>query len=134
MTVRQKVFEKYNGRCAYTGKQLIGIWEIDHAIPKHYFIWDQTDATKELFNIRYNVNDIENLLPSLKIVNHYKRGYTVEQFRQYMMNFHVRLSKLPKNPKVERSIRRKCYMLKVAEAFDITVDKPFLGKFYFELI
>jgi len=45
---------------------------------------------------------------------------------------HERLKKLPKNPKAEKSIKRKKYLLKVAEFFDIKPDKPFNGKFYFE--
>ena len=44
------------------------------------------------------------------------------------------LKKLPKNPKTEKSIKRKAYLLKVANFFDISIDKPFSGKFYFESV
>jgi hypothetical protein len=44
----------------------------------------------------------------------------------------LRLAKLPKCPKTEKSIKRKEYMLKIAKYFDITPECPFSGKFYFE--
>ena len=49
----------------------------------------------------------------------------------YMLSFHKRLAKLPKEPRIEKSAKRKEYMLKVAEAFGIATDKPFNGVFYF---
>lgn len=124
MNKRDKIYNKYNGKCAYTGKLLPDDWQIDHIIPKSRII-------QKYHNIK-NHNDINNLLPTLKIVNHYKRAFDLIEFRMYMMDFHVRLSKLPKNPKVTKSIKRKAYMFEIAEAFGITIDKPFDGIFYFE--
>lgn len=117
---RQQVYEKYGGRCAYTGKTLGHDWQIDHVFP--------------LRSKREGVNKIENLLPSLRIVNHYKRGKNLESFRRFMKDFHKRLAGLPKKTSVEKTKRRIAYMQEVAEAFDITIDKPFSGKFYFETI
>lgn len=77
---------------------------------------------------------IENLLPALRIVNHYKRAQDLEYFREYMTDFHKRLAKLPKKTTVERTKNRMIYMNKVADVFGITVDKPFCGKFYFETL
>jgi len=126
MKKRDKVYNKYHGKCAYTGKLLSDDWQIDHIIPKCEKL--------QKYHIIDNHNDIRNLFPTLKIVNHYKRGFNLEEFRYYMMDFHVRLSKLPKNPKVVKSIKRKAYMLEVAEAFEITIDKPFDGIFHFERV
>ena len=58
----------------------------------------------------------------------------LELFREFMTDFHIRISKLPKNPKTEKSIKRKAYMLEIAKLFNITTDKAFSGKFYFETL
>lgn len=123
--LRGEVYNKFNGKCAYTGKELGDDWQIDHAYSKRI-----NEITLKFDDI----NHIDNLLPTLKIVNHYKRALDLEMFRKYMLSFHIRLSKLPKYPKVEKSIKHKHYMNNIATAFDIDVNKPFNGKFYFELI
>ena len=80
-----------------------------------------------------NPNDINNLVPCQKIINHYKRALDLETFRTWFLGgLHVRLKRLPKNPKVEKSIKHKEYLLEVAYLFGISEDKPFGGKFYFE--
>jgi len=81
MKRREKVYAKYGGRCAYTGRPLGDDWQIDHAMPK----------------IKKKSNSIENLLPSLKIINHYKRGLTVEQFREYIATLQGRIDNIPRN-------------------------------------
>lgn len=125
MTKREKVYLKYNGKCAYTGQDLDDKWQIEHVHPKCLKI--------QSYHCIEHHDHIDNLLPALWIVNHYKRSLNLEQFREYMKYFHKRLAKLPKNTSVERTKKRKEYMYKVAQAFDITIDKPFSGKFYFEL-
>lgn len=121
--LRVEVYNKFNGLCAYTGKPLDERWQVDHMEPPFYArMWER------------DPNRIENLVPTLRIVNHYKRFRHLEEFRQYMLTFHMRLKKVPKHPKVKKSVKRKYYMLQVAEVFDISADKPFDGKFYFEKI
>ena len=39
-----------------------------------------------------------------------------------------------KKTMIEKTLKRKEYLLEVAELFDITPDKPFSGKFYFETL
>lgn len=114
--MREIIKNKFNGLCAYTGKPLGEDWQIDHIKPK----------------VRGGTNEIDNLLPAIKIVNHYKRVFNLEEFREYMMSFHIRLKRVAKNPKSEKGIKRKEYMNKIAELFNIEVDKPFDGVFYFE--
>lgn len=120
---RQKVFDKFGGRCAYTGKPLDDKWQVDHIEPQAYYKWGIRQGS---------VNDMQNLLPTLRIVNHYKRCKDLEFFRTYMSKFHLRLAKLPKKTRVARTEKRKTYMNQIADLFGITVDKPFSGKFYFE--
>jgi 5-methylcytosine-specific restriction endonuclease McrA len=122
---RKKIKQKYGGRCAYSGTFLEDDWQIDHCIPR---FWVNIGLVEP-----EDVHNDENTMPVQSIINHYKRGMTLEQFRERLLTLHKRLAALPKNPKVERSIKRKKYLLKVASYFDITEDKPFDGRFYFEL-
>jgi hypothetical protein len=120
---RQQIYDKFGGLCAYTGQPLLDGWQVDHMEPHLYAFMYQRDANRE-----------ENLVPALRIVNHYKRQKDLEEFRKYMLTFHQRIAKLPKNPIVGKSKKRKAYMLTLAELFNITPDNPFSGKFYFETL
>ena len=133
---REEVYNKFNGRCAYSGTILEFDWEVDHLFPKRCAHFYEKEAMVNYYKAPGNhIDDIENLMPCQKIINHYKRGLFIEHFRNsWLGNLHKRLSKLPKNPKAQRSINRKQYLLKVAAYFDITKDKPFSRKFYFETI
>ena len=116
---RQEVYNKYNGKCAYSGTDLKDDWQVDHIVPI----------------VHGGTNDIDNLMPVQRIVNHYKRALTLKNFREwYLGGLHERLAKLPKNPRSENGIKKKQYLLDIAELFGITVDKPFDGMFYFEKI
>ncbi len=131
---RRAVYEKYGGRCAYCGKPLGDDWQVDHIFPKHLAHMLGSDVMKKYFKITLSdINQIENLIPCQKILNHYKRGLVLEDFRnKWLGGLHKRLSKLPRNPRTEKSKKRKEYMLKIASFFDISPDKPFNGVFYFE--
>jgi hypothetical protein len=59
----------------------------------------------------------------------------LETFRNwYLGGLHERLKNLPKNPKTEKSHKKKAYLLEVASLFGISEDTPFSGKFYFETL
>lgn len=120
---RQEIYDKYGGLCAYTGQPLGGDWQVDH-------IFCRLETTI----LRRQRDCIDNMVPCLKIINHYKRGLLFDAWRKRIEVLHIRLSKLPKNPVVEKSKKTKQYLLTVAEAFGITPDKPFNGVFYFEQI
>lgn len=115
---REIIKNKYNGLCGYCGKPLDEGWQIDHIKPKRIG----------------GGNDLDNLIPTIGIVNHYKRALGLEGFRKYMNTFHLRLGKLPKNTKSEKTLKRKEYLQKVADLFGIDAETPFKGKFYFEEI
>jgi hypothetical protein len=128
---RLKVYQKYGGLCAYTGKPLSDDWQVDHVTSQFSHTYWYT-GEEDYGEYKKKVHDIDNLLPCLRIVNHYKREKSLYSFRMYMTGFHKRLAKLPKTTRVPATERRIKYMNSVAEAFGITVDKPFSGKFYFE--
>ena len=135
--LRQQVYDKFGGRCAYSGQPLDDKWQVDHATSKkkNFYLacYDYGDMDKLSERLK-SIDRLENLLPACWIINHYKRELDVEGFRKYLADFHIRLAKLPKNPIAQRSIRRKRYMQEVADIMGITPDKPFSGKFYFETL
>ena len=125
MTKREKVYKKFDGLCAYSGTPLKDDWQIDHIIPKA--------LTLQKYHEIENHDDISNLVPVQRIINHYKRALSLEDFRRwYMGGLHERLKKLPKKTNSPTTIKRKRYLLEVAGLFGITEDNPFGGKFYFE--
>lgn len=125
MIDRNAVYNKFNGKCAYSGTPLNEDWQVDHLMPKHMLSFYNYD--------KINPDSIDNLMPCQKIINHYKRALWLDDFRNlWLGGLHLRLKKLPKHPRVEKSIKRKKYLLKIADYFDITPDKPFSGIFYFE--
>ncbi len=122
--LRQEIYQKFDGKCAYSGTPLEDDWQVEHIEPQIHF---------EIGVSKGDPHHIKNLVPVQRIINHYKRGLSLKDFRNwYLGELHERLQKLPKNPKAKRSINRKEYLLKVAAYFNITPDDPFTGKFYFE--
>jgi 5-methylcytosine-specific restriction endonuclease McrA len=113
---RETIKQKYNGLCAYTGKPLSKDWQIDHVTPK----------------VNGANNELNNLLPACRKVNLYKGCRNLEEFRYLMITFHVRLAKLPKKTNRPETMNRIKSMHEIARLFDITPEKPFEGKFYFE--
>ena len=123
---REIIKNKFGGKCAYTGTELKDDWQVDHVEP----------VIRNWFSsgcISPDNHRLDNMVPCQRIVNHYKGALPLEQFRSWFLGgLHERLKKLPKIPYAPQSIRRKKYLLEVAELFGISEDKPFSGKFYFE--
>lgn len=122
---RSSVKDKYEGKCAYTGTELLDDWQVDHIEPLRRNWWENSAINEENHNA-------ENMIPAQRLINHYKHSKNLEQFRSFMMEFHLRLKRQPKNPKSEKSIKTKGYMTDIAGLFGISEDKPFTGYFYFE--
>lgn len=113
MTEREKVYQKYDGHCAYCGRSIaFKDMQVDHYYPKRLEGYALT--------FRIDIESLENKMPSCRRCNHYKRGELPENFRKNMETLHNRL--------------RKIYINKVAEDFGIIVIKPFDGQFYFEYV
>lgn len=109
---RVAVWQKYNGHCAYCGKEIaFKEMQVDHYWPQ----WNGMFADKLG---GFDVNSMDNLMPSCRRCNHYKRAYLPEDFREMMKTLHERLLKI--------------YIAKVAEDFGIITIQPFDGVFYFE--
>ena len=121
MTKRERIYQKYNGKCAYSGTDLEPDWQIDHINP----IIRGMFGSKPLFP---NEAD-SNLVPCQKAINHYKGAWELETFRGLLLTLHKRIKHTPRMP---HTIKKREYLLKVASYFGITPDKPFGGTFYFE--
>jgi 5-methylcytosine-specific restriction endonuclease McrA len=125
---RQIIFDKFKGKCAYSGTALESDWQVDHVKPVVRNWWSGDMVFKKDDNI-------ENMVPVQKIINHYKHSYDLETFRTWLLGgLHERLKKVPKNPRTAKGAKRKEYILKVASYFGITENKPFNRIFYFETL
>ena len=110
--VRQKVFDKYNGHCAYCGCELtMETMQVDHAYSVFWSeYWDKTQAD----------NSLSNLMPACRQCNFYKSDLDIEHFRKYMSTLMERV--------------RKPFIYRLAEKYGMVEEKQWDGKFYFERI
>ena len=101
---RQKVYEKYNGHCAYCGKVItIKDMQVDHILPKRLG----------------GTDDIDNLNSSCRLCNHYKRANSIESFRDFALGGIIkRLMKI--------------YIFRVALDYGMITINGWDNKFYYE--
>lgn len=84
--VREQVYQKYNGHCAYCGCELeYKDMQVDHIES----VW-----SSEWHNKNHD-NSIDNLMPSCRMCNYYKGVYTIEQFRNNLKDTLMRNVRLP---------------------------------------
>jgi len=104
---RIKIWKKYRGRCAYCGQCIdYQDMQVDHIIPRRGGRYHAADAE-------------ENLNPSCRRCNHYKRSHSLERFRQLVQTLDSRVN--------------GHYINKVALDYGIIEGvKPWDGVFYFE--
>lgn len=108
---RLEVYNKYHGHCAYCGKQMeYKDMQVDHIRPQREWIEFLADGI--------DVDNIENLNPSCRRCNHYKRANSLEGYRKLLLTLHERI--------------RKQYLDKVAEDYGVIAINPWDGKFYYE--
>lgn len=112
-TTRQKVYAKYNGHCAYCGKEIsYKQMQVDHFIP----------AFK--VELGYDAETLEsesNLMPTCWRCNHYKRGETLEHFRKNIEQIPCKLN-------------ARQYIFKVGVDYGFFSPEPRKVEFYFEKI
>lgn len=107
--LRERVWMKYNGHCAYCGKNIAyNDMQVDHLIPKHRSRGGGRSPVIDTFN---------NYMPSCRRCNHYKRSYSLSAFRELLRTIHERIIKI--------------YIVKVAIDYGMIEFKPF-ECFYFE--
>lgn len=105
-SVRELVYKKYDGHCAYCGCELeYKDMQVDH-----------------IFAVgRGGTNDIDNLLPACRQCNYDKHERTIERFRE-------RLSK-----ELYRSLDR-VFVYRLAKKYGLVEEHPHTVEFYFEKV
>ena len=83
---RVEIHKKYNGRCAYCGKQIeINKMQIDHIIPKLNFVRHVSNKFRIPAFLRHltvdDMNHIDNLNPACGVCNKWKSANDLELFR-----------------------------------------------------
>ena len=110
--VREIVYNKYNGHCAYCGCKIeYGDMQVDDIVPKcrGEERWVETIGT----------DDIDNLNPSCKMCNFYKGMRDLESFRTRL-----------KTTLIENVTQPFNYRL--AKRYGMVREEEWDGKFYFE--
>ena len=76
---RQEVHDKYDGHCAYCGKEItLKQMQVDHKEP---IFRNSTDKELIWYKRDRGTHDMDNLMPSCARCNRWKSTYTIEQFR-----------------------------------------------------
>lgn len=79
--IRQQVYHKYNGHCAYCGCSLeYGDMQVDHI----------DSVYRAEYEGRETNDNIVNYMPSCRACNFYKGVYSIEQFRSNIENILIR--------------------------------------------
>ena len=116
MTKKQRleVYNKFDGHCAYCGKEIeYKDMQVDHQIPQRRAKRGRNKVSPEV------VEDKDNLFPSCRRDNHYKRAHSLETFRRYIEEIPQKIASL--------------YIAKVGEDYGLIEYHPKPIKFYFEM-
>ena len=112
--IREAVYQKYGGRCAYCGKEIAyKDMQIDHLVP----------VQRERFG-RYTEDQIEcfeNYMPTDRTCNHYKRAHSLETFRRYIEEIPAKLD-------------RDNYIYRIGKKYNLLEEHPRKIEFYFEQV
>ena len=110
--LREQVYQKYNGHCAYCGCELeIKDMQVDHVLSVARAKWIKDEL---------NLNNIDNLMPSCRACNYYKDTYSIETLRKNLSTLMERV--------------RKQYIFRLAEKYGMVQEMNWDGKFYFEKV
>ena len=113
MTKREKVYNKFHGKCAYCGCELNGKFHIDHIEP----IRRNSDGSC----LNPQNESLENLNPSCPSCNIMKHNQSIEQFRAMIKNFVTNLNKYNNQ-------------YKFAKKYGLITENDIEVKFYFETL
>lgn len=101
--LREKIWKKYDCKCAYCGEDLeYKKMQVDHIEAKSLGGKD----------------DIENYNPSCRQCNFYKGTYSLDEFKKRLATINKRI--------------QKPFIVRLAMKYGLISFKPFDGKFYYE--
>jgi uncharacterized protein (TIGR02646 family) len=108
--IREIVYQKYNGHCAYCGREIsYKDMQVDHFKPLRALEPDNKNA-----------NDISNLMPACRMCNHYKRANSLGMFRRYIFE-------------IPRKLRNN-YIYKIGVAYGNVIENEKEIEFFFERV
>ena len=120
--MRQKVYDKYDGHCAYCGRKIkMREMQVDHIIPIAYSYYgprEQVEKVIKMFEDE-SINDLDNLMPACRAYNFYKGMGDIERFRNRIRS------------ELEHTCRQS-FQTRLAMQYGIIKYEPWNGKFYFE--
>ena len=107
--IRQQVYEKYNGHCAYCGCELdIKDMQVDHLYSVYRAEYEGRDID----------DSIDNYMPACRQCNYYKGTSTIDEFRRKILQLE-RTALIP-------------FPVRLAQKYGIIQVKEWDMKFYFE--
>lgn len=103
--LRELVYNKYGGHCAYCGKKMdIKDMQVDHIISKY----------------NHGTDDLDNLNPSCRMCNFRKQTYTIEQFRDVIS--------------LQAKTAMKTFQNRMSSVYGLIQYTPHRIEFYFEKV
>lgn len=104
--IRTKVYEKYNGHCAYCGCEMeIGEMQVDHVESLYW---------------HGGADDISNYMPACRACNFYKSTFPLEEFRENLKTIPERLEKE--------------FIYRLSKKYGIVQETDEPVRFYFETV
>lgn len=121
MNKRQKVFDKYGGKCAYCGCELTKRWHVDEIEPIRRN-WKIVDG-KQVFTDCMHPGrlTLDNQNPSCASCNINKHSMSLEDFRNSIKQF-------------VQSLNLYSTQYKIAKRYGLVSESNIEVKFYFEII
>lgn len=108
--LRELVYNKYGGHCAYCGCELdIKDMQCDHIFSVARAKWKKDDI---------DLNNIDNLMPACRQCNYYKDTCSIETFRKNLKTLMERV--------------KKPFIYRLADKYGMVQECEWDGKFYFE--
>jgi len=121
---RQRIFDKFGGKCSYCGCDLKKGWHVDHAEPlMRISNWDRDKGkfvqTGECQNPEREIED--NYMPACASCNIAKSTLNIEDFRAFITRF------------IE-SLNKYSVQYKIAKRYGLIKETGIKLKFYFETL
>ena len=112
---REAIYKKYNGHCAYCGKEIeYKDMQVDHMYSK-----SSGESYAKIVG-KVELESMENYMPTCRRCNNYKSNLSLPEWRKFMERLH------------ERAMAQTS--IKVGVDFGIILVGKFDGKFYFEKV
>lgn len=122
--LREIVYAKFDGKCAYCGIELNGKFQVDHLIAKARFVNKVLNEEVPNYLLHLDTDDvdhIDNLMPSCHSCNNYKHSLSIDEFRKQLSFIVSRLNEYHT-------------IYKIAKRYNLIeeINKPVI--FYFETL